>query len=358
MRILSLLFLLLAGLSAAPANALEPAEVLLVVNTATFDGADLAAYYMKQRGVPEENVVRVMLPFNETISRRMYDEKIAAPVRKTLNALEPRRKIRCLLLIHGIPLRVEPPELSLAEKDQAGRLQERRQELQRQIDGLGADAKDEKPRLEKLASEVDSEMARAQKRDWSASVDSEIALVLAGDYTLAGWLPNPFFIGNQKKELQIDKSKVLMVSRLDGPDEKIARRIVDDSIAAEKTGLSGVAYFDARSPEPTGDHPKAGLRLLRRVHPPGGQAGRRQRPDAGEDRRHGQALSTRRLPGRSALLRLVQPRELHRRVQMEAGVSRLPHRQQRVHHLAAEGEQRLVQAHAGGGRGRRGRPGR
>jgi len=60
-----------------------------------------------------------------------------------------------------------------------------------------------------------------QKRDWSASVDSEIALVLAGDYTLAGWLPNPFFIGNQKKELQIDKSKVLMVSRLDGPDEKI-----------------------------------------------------------------------------------------------------------------------------------------
>ncbi len=198
-----LLLLLVATFLPPPVSALEPAEVLLVVNTATFDGADLAAYYMKQRGVPEENVARVMLPFNETVSRRMYDEKIATPVRKTLNALEPRRKIRCLLLIHGIPLRVESPELSLAEKDQADRLEERRQELQRQIDGLvGADAKDEKQRLEKLASEADSEMARVQKRDWSASVDSEIALVLAGDYPLAGWLPNPFFIGNQKKDLR------------------------------------------------------------------------------------------------------------------------------------------------------------
>jgi len=136
MRILSLLFMLLAGLSEHLRRA-RARGGLLVVNTATFDGADLAAYYMKQRGVPEENVVRVMLPFNETVSRRMYDEKIAAPVRKTLNAWSPGARSAGLLLVHGIPLRVEPPELSLAEKDQADKLQMRRQELQRQIDGLG-----------------------------------------------------------------------------------------------------------------------------------------------------------------------------------------------------------------------------
>ena len=39
-----------------------------------------------------------------------------------------------------------------------------------------------------------------------------------------------------------------MVSRLDGPSEQIVRRIIDDSIYAEKNGLDGIAYFDARWP--------------------------------------------------------------------------------------------------------------
>jgi len=50
---------------------------------------------------------------------------------------------------------------------------------------------------------------------------------------------------------------VLMVSRLDGPDEKSVRRIIDDSLAAEKQGLSGTAYFDARWPQPAAA-PKGG----------------------------------------------------------------------------------------------------
>ncbi len=41
--------------------ALEPSEVMLVVNTATFDGEELAAYYMERRRIPKENIVRVRL---------------------------------------------------------------------------------------------------------------------------------------------------------------------------------------------------------------------------------------------------------------------------------------------------------
>jgi len=41
-----------------------------------------------------------------------------------------------------------------------------------------------------------------------------------------------------------------MVSRLDGPDAKTVKRIIDDSIKAEEKGLSGIAYFDARWPDP------------------------------------------------------------------------------------------------------------
>ena len=46
----------------ADALALEPDEVLVVVNTAVPAGVKLASYYMKQRGIPEENIVRVSAP--------------------------------------------------------------------------------------------------------------------------------------------------------------------------------------------------------------------------------------------------------------------------------------------------------
>jgi len=40
----------------------------------------------------------------------------------------------------------------------------------------------------------------------------------------------------------------MVVSRLDGPSEKIVRRIIDDSLQVENEGLTGRAYFDARWP--------------------------------------------------------------------------------------------------------------
>lgn len=41
-----------------------------------------------------------------------------------------------------------------------------------------------------------------------------------------------------------------MVSRLDGPSEEVVKRIIDDSLHAERNGLRGKAYFDARWPKP------------------------------------------------------------------------------------------------------------
>jgi uncharacterized protein (TIGR03790 family) len=49
----------------------------------------------------------------------------------------------------------------------------------------------------------------------------------------------------------------LMVSRLDGPSPEIVRRIINDSLFAEKNGLSGTAFFDARWPQPDLDKAKS-----------------------------------------------------------------------------------------------------
>ena len=239
------------------ALALEPGEVLAVVNAAVPAGAELATYYMQQRRVPEENIVRVSVPDGETISRKLYDEKIAAPVRSALKQLEPRRRIRCLVLMYGMPLRVAAPEIGPDDMRQIAALEQRREQTRRRIETLPAGAKEEKERLAKSLAELDADIAKAQRVNESASVDSEIALAAAGDYPLAGWLSNPFFLGRRNEKPAVDPNRVLMVSRLDGPTETIVRRIVDDALAAEKQGLSGTAYFDARWPEPGGT-PKGG----------------------------------------------------------------------------------------------------
>jgi uncharacterized protein (TIGR03790 family) len=57
---------------------------------------------------------------------------------------------------------------------------------------------------------------------------------------------NPFFGNSALRFDGLLNRQVLMVGRLDGPDPQTVRRMIDDSLAVEKTGLRGRAYFDAR----------------------------------------------------------------------------------------------------------------
>lgn len=59
---------------------------------------------------------------------------------------------------------------------------------------------------------------------------------------------------------------VLMVSRLDGPSDKIVKRIINDSIGAEKSGLKGTAYFDARWSHPGNKEISGGAFYDRSIH--------------------------------------------------------------------------------------------
>jgi uncharacterized protein (TIGR03790 family) len=80
-----------------------------------------------------------------------------------------------------------------------------------------------------------------------AAVDSELTLLIAGPYQKMGWLPNPFYLGfNRLRFINAVRAKTVMVCRLDGPTPAIARRLVDDALAVEKTGLTGTFYIDAR----------------------------------------------------------------------------------------------------------------
>ncbi len=93
------------------------------------------------------------------------------------------------------------------------------------------------------------EVERLRFRQADASVDSELS-VLWWDRAYAhpsGKLPNPLYAWYpQQSQEQMRRRPVMMVSRLDGPNVDLAKQLIDHAVLAEKNGLSGKAYFDAR----------------------------------------------------------------------------------------------------------------
>lgn len=203
---------LLISLSlACSAEALEPSEILVVANGQEGAGVALARFYMQQRNIPPENLLIIQTAVNEGIPRYYYDDEIADPIRIFL---EDKPAISCLLLFYGVPLRIE---------------------------GHGLPS-------EKLKQKEGRAARRLQ--DPVASVDSELSLVRVQGHPVAGWVKNPYFLQFQTEKTEYRKAQVLMVARLDGPDEEIVRRLISDSLQVEKKGLTGTAYFDARWPQP------------------------------------------------------------------------------------------------------------
>lgn len=241
-----ILFLVLPSLKSW---ALTPDEVLVVANRNASGSVGLAQYYMEKRGILEDNLLKLRVTDKEHCTREEYDQEIAAPIQKYLKERDPQKPVRCLLMMYGLPLKVASPELTPQERKEVEGLQKKLDAIQSQIKNMGKE--DEERRvLEKESESLKKQIASLQKPDQASSLDSEVALVLDESYPLAGWIPNPLFPPFRGKQLSHIPRNVLMVSRLDGPSEKIVRRIIDESLTAEENGLSGKAYFDARSPDP------------------------------------------------------------------------------------------------------------
>jgi uncharacterized protein (TIGR03790 family) len=196
---------------AARAFALNPEQLLIVANRNVPESMELARYYMEKRKVPLQNLIQLDTAKEEHISREVYDETIASPIRSFLKRNDPQgKRIGCIVLMYGVPLRIGP---------------------------------------HKLIAVLENEVKPKGTSSTGASADSELALVMERQYKLEGWLPNRFFIGYRGKVIKNMPQRVLLVSRLDGPSAYVVRRIIDDSIQVEKEGLQGKAYFDARWPD-------------------------------------------------------------------------------------------------------------
>ena len=230
------------------ALALEPEEVLVLANKNVPSSVALAKYYMKKRRLPADHLLKLQVSDEEQCTREAYETKIAAPLRKYLKTSAPSRKIRCLLLMYGLPLKIAAPQMDRNERRKYKRLKQCEKELLARLAALRNKQDKDHEKIKAELAELKKRLKAVSKNDQRASLDSEIALVLEENYPLSGWPPNPFFAGYHARWLMQKRDTTLLVSRLDGPTAGVVRRVIDDSVAAERSGLKGKAYFDARWP--------------------------------------------------------------------------------------------------------------
>jgi uncharacterized protein (TIGR03790 family) len=239
---------------------LEPEEILIVANRNVEAGVTLARYYAEKRMVPAVNIRLLEVPPGETCQRHVYDQQIAAPVRIDLASRRPSGRIRCIVSMYGMPLKVAPLSSVQAERRNVLEKQERRlKELTEE-----SQKSPETQASTSLADELRQVRRRLNEQkiesDYWAAVDSELSVVQADAAPVGGWIENPFYLGFRNRPPAIPQASVLMVSRLDGPSPAAVKRIIDDAVAAEQTGLTGIAYFDARWPMPR-SAPTTGYRV-------------------------------------------------------------------------------------------------
>lgn len=220
-----------AGLTVRLAGTEGGDSVMVVYNARMPESKGVAEHYAQQRKVPTNQVIGIKLPVVETMTRAEYREQLQKPL---LQELEQRKlfrfgteavpadsakglgsgpalaeaKVRYAVLCYGVPLRIASN----------GGFQE---------DG---------------AEQLPKDLRRNE-----AAVDSELACLplAARNHRLAGLLVNPVYATTNAARLH-PTNGILMVARLDGPTEDIARALVDKAMQAERDGLWGRAYFDAR----------------------------------------------------------------------------------------------------------------
>ena len=96
-----------------PAQAeLSANQVMIVANANSRESLQVATHYATRRGVPLQQIARLDLPLDETMSREDYERRLVMPLRQMLQDHRIQQTIRVLVTVYGVPLRVAPPNIT------------------------------------------------------------------------------------------------------------------------------------------------------------------------------------------------------------------------------------------------------
>lgn len=181
-------------------SAQSPENVAVVINTASAASQRIGEYYVRQRGIPAANVIRLQTSTDESITRPAYMASIEGPIASALARERLHDRVLYLVLTKGMPLRIT------GTQGQEGTL---------------------------------------------AGVDSELTLLyrrLTGQNVLTrGRVDNPYFLGprpsKDAKPFTHREHDIFLVSRLDGFTVEDVIALID---RAAKPGTEGRIVLDQR----------------------------------------------------------------------------------------------------------------
>jgi uncharacterized protein (TIGR03790 family) len=216
-----------------PRGSVLASRVIVLANANDPDSIRLARYYAEKRAVPNGNIIALPMSSVETISWPEFINTIYQPLQDELVAQKwidafgttltdsigrkrygiSGNRISYLVVCRGVPLRVSDAQEFHHHGTQAAE--------------------------------------RGEFSTNAGAVDSELSLLVHGTYDINGWVPNPWFGGEQ--ESLFESLPVLKVTRLDGPSFADAAGLVDHALEAERTGLLGRFYVTVRGPHRAGE---------------------------------------------------------------------------------------------------------
>ncbi len=209
----------------APSAATDwnPAAETVVVYNKSFEGSkELAEFYAEKRRIPGDRLFGIECSKEEMISRDEFENSIREALLRKFNerkwwTIERRdvpdpngrpvgqapqvvsQSVRVVVLMRGVPLRIkrasDNPDVVAIEADEA-------------------------------------------------SVDSEIAALGFLGRPLAGPMENRYFQSARRFADHYEARGQLLVGRLDAADDATVRRMIEDSLQAERDGLWGRAAVD------------------------------------------------------------------------------------------------------------------
>jgi uncharacterized protein (TIGR03790 family) len=226
--------LALIGLCALAASAWaansspEAAATVVLYNKNEASSLALARYYAEKRGIDADSLVGLDCSDAEEISRDAYLVHIEAPLRSVFDRRgwwkvrlgnDGRRFVadatkRFVAIMRGVPLKIAP------------------------------DAKTPPTTIYKELDPGNPLQSLVPHNE--ASVDSELAALFTQLDETPAVIANPYYRRFSPALSLPPALTPLFVCRLDGPSDAVVRRMIDDALAAEKNGLWGWAYLDAR----------------------------------------------------------------------------------------------------------------
>lgn len=87
---------------------LRPEEVGVIASGQGRQSRDLAVYYMKLRGIPEDNLYLLEAPAGELLSRNAWEARVRPALHNWMLQGDRRYRLRCLVTLWDVPLKVGP----------------------------------------------------------------------------------------------------------------------------------------------------------------------------------------------------------------------------------------------------------